>query len=589
MENLRITCTKSGVGEKTYCPNAIGNGDLSLLVDYRGATQPCNYGPHARTGIWRAGIRNNRPGWDLVSFGWWEHCLEQAGDIVDWSQTLMVTEAATATETVYANGATVSTVAYCLLDCNVVVLKVKLSGAESFKMHYHFAPERTTTVPLDACRTAYQIDTFDNPCGTIAFLCKNAEATVRRTRDDIWYDCPAGDYVFCLAFDAEAETVARTLDEAALWQRQQAAWQNYWNESTLPADKLPPQVLRAARTSEYHLRVSSTKWSIPTGIYPAHWQGRYFAFDEFYCLGGLLAAGHYATAKKIPEFRFSHLEVARFRAYHYFKSSGPAARFVWETLEAPGVEGSPGGFWLDHIFHEANIALGAWQCYQFARDLDFLRDTGYPLIKACAEFFRIFYVEERPGGRIIIGRCTDLERLGAARENPFMTTCGAIATFRAAAQAARALQCDENLAQQWETTAAQLQAHLPKNEEGTAYIPYPGCTEKSIALLSGLYPYPCLPADDACQRAGIDSFVATESQFGNMYPVGKSLCTWYAGWKALAFCRLGEKDIAKTVVEQMCADTGCFSEVFEICETGHHPWFTTGEGALLQAICEVYA
>ena len=45
-------------------------------------------------------------------------------------------------------------------------------------------------------------------------------------------------------------------------------------------------------------------------------------------------------------------------------------------------------------------------------------------------------VEEKEKGRFIIGKCTDLERLGAACENPFMTTCGAIALFRAAAEAA---------------------------------------------------------------------------------------------------------------------------------------------------------
>ena len=163
------------------------------------------------------------------------------------------------------------------------------------------------------------------------------------------------------------------------------------------------------------------------------------------------------------------------------------------------------------------------------------------------------------------------------------------ATFRAAAQAAAILGCDDDLARIWADTAEQLRRWLPKNPEGTAYIPYPGCPDQSIALLSGLYPYPCLPPDDPCQRAGIEAFVATESQFGNMYPVGKSLCTWYAGWKALAFCRLGERDIAKTVIAQMCDDTGCFSEVFEICEGGYHPWFTTGEGTLLQAICEAYA
>ena len=301
---------------------------------------------------------------------------------------------------------------------------------------------------------------------------------------------------------------------------------------------------------------------------------------------GLLAAGHLSTAKKIPQFRFSHLDAAKARAYSYFGNKSPAARFVWETVEQPGIEGAPGGFWIEHIFHLAHIALGAWHCSQNGRDLEFLRETAYPLMRGCAEYYRIFSVDEKEKGRFVIGKCTDLERLGAARENPFMTTCGVIATFRAAAEAANLLHTDSGLRENWITLAEKLTQTMPQNDH--TYLPYPGCTDKSIGLFSGIFPYGNLPVDDPKQRQGIQDFCASEQQFGNMYPVGKSLCTWYAGWKAVTFRRLGETETAKTVVRQMAEETGCFSEVFEIFETGHHPWFCTGEGILLQAVCEAW-
>lgn len=586
---MEICCSKQEVGSRWYNPNALGNGDLSLLVDFTGGTAPAGYcyNQQMRTGIWRAGYRLNSPGWDLVDFGYFEHVLAGAGAIVDWKQTLHVTEAGTSVETVYENGACVRTHVYCLLNSNLIVIRKDVTGVETFKMHYHFSPRRTEIVPLDGSRTAYQIDTFQPMRGTIAFLSAEGLES-RRTNTDVTFECGAGEHVFYLAFDKESEELALSHSEAELFSLHKAAWASYWAESNVPTAGVPAKVLEVARTSEYHLRISSTKWSIPTGIYPAHWHGRYFGFDEYFNVCGLLAAGHCKTAKKVVHFRRAHLSAACQRAHSYFNTVAQAARYVWETLEVPGLEGAPQGFWIEHIFHESNIALEAWYCYQFEEDREFLENVAYPVMRGCAEYFRTFCITEKGDGRIVIGKCTDLERLGAARENPFMTTCGAIATFKAVAEASQILGVDEDMRGVWSGLAEGLLQTLPVSDDGTAYIPYPGCTDKSIALLSGLFPYPCLPVDDARQRKGIEDFVASESTFGNMYPVGKSLCTWYAGWKALAFQRLGEHEIAKTVVNQMAEETGCFSEVFEILETGHHPWFTTGEGTLLQAICEVY-
>lgn len=72
-----------------------------------------------------------------------------------------------------------------------------------------------------------------------------------------------------------------------------------------------------------------------------------------------------------------------------------------------------------------------------------------------------------------------------------------------------------------------------------------------------------------------------------MYPEGKSLCSWYANWKALTLERLGRRAEARELLEQIAAETGCFRETFEILETGKHPYFTTAEGIFLEAICRI--
>ncbi|MBQ7652200.1 MAG: hypothetical protein IJS15_14660 [Victivallales bacterium] len=586
---MKNICTNNHSEAKPYSPLPLGNGDLSLMIDYTGNTTTkfyCNN--HIQTGIWRAGYRLDNAQSELVSFGHFEHVLPANAMEKEWTQQLNLDFPSVECRCTYDSGVTVETEAYCLLNYNLVVIRKRVIGDAPLKVRYHFKPRRTTTVALDNERTAYEIDSWKPIRGMVAFFSKDEGMTASRSGDDILLSSNNDRGVFYLAFDEDALMFAKEHTEEEIASEHTVAWAAFWRESTVPVDRLPKKHQQAARTAEYHLRLSSTNWSIPTGVYPTHWRGLYFAFDEFFPLMGLLASGHVSLACKIPRFRFSMLDAARQRAYRYFGDgdSSLPARFVWEASEEPGRECAVSGFWLEHIFHHANIALGAWHCYKANHDIEFLRDIAYPLMSSCAEFFRIFCVCEKEPGRFIIGKCTDLERLGAARENPFMTTCGAIATFRAAAEAAELLGKDEVLQAQWRLMDEKLTETLPQNE--VAYIPYPGCQDKSIALLSGVFPYGNLQKDNAKSRKAIDDFCACEAQFGNMYPVGKSLCTWYAGWKALTFLRLGETEIAKKVIDEMVEDTGNFSEVFEIAETGNHPWFTTGEGCLLQAICEAY-
>lgn len=584
-----ITSTKSTTKEEHYVPLPLGNGDLSMLCDYCGNTTAKEYfHNNIRSGIWRAGIRYEKRDTPLVSFGFFEQIPATEAPVVNWTQTLHLEDGSSESVTIHSDGVKIESRVYCLLDRNLVVIRKKISGTHPLRMRYFFAPERTRTVPLSATATAYKIDSYSDILGTVSFF-SLSPYKAERTDTEIHLETAASEAVFCLAFDDEAERFALEHTEEQIHAHQQKLWSAFWNESTVPAERLPEKVRQMARTCEYHLRISSTRWSIPIGIYPTHWQGRYFAFDEYFALQGLLASGHTELAKKIPQFRLSHLPAARLRAYCYFGdgTEGYPARFVWEAVEEPGVEGAPGGFWLEHVFHMTHIGLGAWECSGHGRDSEFLSAVAYPLLRSCAEYFRIFVVDEKEKGRFIIGKCTDLERLGAACENPFMTTCGAIALFRAAAEAAGLRNENPDLRSEWLRLANALRDTLPQDER--SYLPKPGSADKSIGLLSGIFPYDVLPGDDPKQLQAIEDFCATERKFGNMYPVGQSLCSWYAGWKALTFLRLGKKEIATQILRDAAADTGYFSEVFEIHETGHHPWFTTAEGALLQAVCEVYA
>ena len=58
-----LTCTSDTERKNRYCPPALGNGDLSMLIDYTGGCRPAPYCEgRIDSGLWRAGFRYDSPG-----------------------------------------------------------------------------------------------------------------------------------------------------------------------------------------------------------------------------------------------------------------------------------------------------------------------------------------------------------------------------------------------------------------------------------------------------------------------------------------------------------------------------------------------
>ena len=359
------------------------------------------------------------------------------------------------------------------------------------------------------------------------------------------------------------------------------AWTDYLAESLV--DIPDAAVQRMLNTAQYHLRVNATRWSFPVGIAPALWNGRYFGWDEMFCHQGLITSNHLTIARRCPEFRKAILPVATSRVAHYGKPGRYGARYVWEALE-DGSEGAPQGFWYDHIFHMSNIARSAWTQYLYSGDLEYLQSTGYPIILECARYFRSHWVYEDSNGEMYIGKCTDLERLGPAKDHPFMTTCGAIYTLRAAVDAAQRLGKDADEMTDFRQVADRLVASLPHRDG--AYIGYPNCTEPTIATLGGIFPYDIFDGSNALQKNAAYRFMREGRANGNMYPVGNAVCPWYAGKLAATFAVLEDRDAPIQFMRDAALTTGYFGEIYEINEAtvSINPWFTTAAGNCVYAV-----
>ncbi len=572
-----IACTRQTAAERHYWPVLLGNGDLSLQIDPHGTMDDSLApglwnGGGAKLRIRRAGCRYDSPGRELVSFGWFRQAVAGAGECVDWTQSLDVARAVATCRCRYARGTVIETGVFCHLERNVIAIRKRVVEGPLPDYGFEFAMDDSPrlSATCDRERFSYDVD-HGHLRGVLG-----VHGTGLAWRAPGSFGGTLREAALFIAFDEDelAWSVGETFE--SLLTSHTAAWRAYWEESYV---RIPDRrVQQVYDTAQYTLRVSSTRWSIPVGLLATHWQGRYFAFDESFCALALLSSGHLGAARKVAAFRHACLPEALRRAS---QPGNGAARFHWETLEDFS-EGSPAGYWIEHIFHMASVAMTCFLDYRYSGDLGFLRDKGYPVIRACALFFEQMATAHRADGAAIVGRCTDLERLGGGRENAFMTTCGAIATLDAAARAAATLGIDDELARQWGALASALRLSLP--HDGRKYVPFPGCDQKSIAVYSGIYPYAALPADDAKLRAAIDDFDAGGGAFGNMYKLGSGLCTWYAAWKAVIRARLGDGDTALQLLRRAAVETGCFAESFEIYEANLRPWFNTSAGVWIQAV-----
>ncbi len=622
----RFESTVSGSEESVpagYVPPMVSNGSLCMLIDYQGGQSQRSY-VKMTPGIWWEGRRYGPAHDEMVPLGHFEQELSVAGRVwktpTRWTQTLNTREAVVTCRNGYDDALTVETIVFVPLAHDLIAVKKRISAGDpkvrsvrlTFKYQFtapgndNRVPRRTVcsselSVEPGGVDFLYHVDGYRPLDGIISvFSDKPAVAAVDRQVATLSADVPLDTGPFEMTFyllladsldgddyrDRAAQLKARARQEGfdRLLASHRQEWGKYWDESYVRIPDGPLE--KAYATAQYHLRASATRWSFPVGIFPTHWAGRFFGWDEMFCYQALVSSNHGDIARRCPEFRLAGLPKALSRASHYGKPGIYGARFPWESLE-DGTEGAPPGFWMDHVFHMSNIAVSAWFQYLYTDDREYLKNTGYPVIKECARFFLANMIYEGSDGGMFVGKCTDLERLGPARQNPFMTSCGAIYTLEAAAEAARLLETDDTEAANWEHAAAKLRQSLP--HDGERYVPYAGCQEESVASLGGLFPYPLFDETDVRQRNAVYHFVANGKASGNMYPVGQSLCAWYAGWMAAALAALGDRTEPVKLLDKAAEGAGCFGEMFEINEpqVSMHPWFATASGNVVYALNQI--
>lgn len=287
------------------------------------------------------------------------------------------------------------------------------------------------------------------------------------------------------------EARARGFD--ALASAQRAAWRTLWQSDIVIEGDLRAQ--QVAHAELYYLLASSTAdtaWATgPCGLTRCY-AGHVFWDSDTWMFPALLLL-HPRRAESILAFRARTLEAARQRArqhgYH-------GAMYPWESDPQYGIDQTP---YSAHVLSEseihvnADVAIAQWQYYLATLDRNWLRERGWPVIRAVARFFASRATYDAGRKRYDIMHVTSVAESNADIPDDTFTNLGAIKALDIATAAAKAL--GERPDGDWNRVARGL--YVPMAPDGQYHLAFaPSVTTHGTDFGGGPVALLFLPALD---------------------------------------------------------------------------------------------
>ena len=220
------------------------------------------------------------------------------------------------------------------------------------------------------------------------------------------------------------------------------AWDNLWeSDIEIDGDAQAQQDVHSMLYHLYSFAREGTSFSLsPMGLSGLGYNGHVFWDADLWMFPALLVL-HPEIARSLVEYRYERLEAAKKNAFeHGYKG----AMFPWESA-GTGVEETPvwalSGPFEHHI--SACVALAAWNYYCVTQDKEWLREKGWPIISATADFWAS-RVERNAPGHYDIKNVVAADEWAENVDNNAFTNGAAKANLQVANAAARVLGMDAN-------------------------------------------------------------------------------------------------------------------------------------------------
>jgi trehalose/maltose hydrolase-like predicted phosphorylase len=379
--------------------------------------------------------------------------------------------------------------------------------------------------------------------------------------------------------EAERMTIFAKLEgRDRLIEHHQQAWADLWkSDIQITGDDQAQQDIHSML---YHLysfvRAGSNLSPSPMGLSGLGYNGHVFWDTELWMYPSLLVL-HPEMAKSMIQYRYDRLDAARRNAFnHGYKG----AMFPWESA-GTGVEETPvwalSGPFEHHI--TACVGFAAWNYYCVTQDKEWLKNTGWTLLKETADFWAS-RVERKGPGHFEINNVVAADEWAENVDNNAFTNAAAIANLQAANKAAAVLGLAPNA--DWELVAKNIPIlTMPDNQgEGKGvtreHASYhgEGIKQADVNLLA----YPLKTITDKGQiKRDLDYYSKRVPNQGTP-AMTQAIFT-------LLYARLGETEKAHHFfVDAYTPNLNPPFRVIAETKGGTNPYFGTGAGGIVQSL-----
>ncbi|MEO6630075.1 MAG: glycoside hydrolase family 65 protein, partial [Mucilaginibacter sp.] len=350
------------------------------------------------------------------------------------------------------------------------------------------------------------------------------------------------------------------------------AWNELWkSDIKIEGDDQAQQDVHSMLYHLYSFSRAGTSYSpSPMGLSGLGYNGHVFWDADLWMFPALLVL-HPEIAHSMVEYRFERLTEAKRNAFaHGYKG----AMFPWESADS-GVEETPvwalSGPFEHHI--TADVALAAWNYYCVTQDKDWLREKGWPILSATADFWAS-RVERNGPGHYDIKDVVAADEWAENVDNNAFTNAAASANLRAATAAAKILSLKADA--DWEDVAQNIPVLKFPDGVTREFATYngEGIKQADVNLLA----YPLKTITDPAQiKKDLEYY---ETRIPNEGTPAMTQAVF-----ALLYSRLGDGTKAYHF----------FKDAYEpnlnppfrvIAETkgGTNPYFATGAGGIVQSV-----
>ena len=350
------------------------------------------------------------------------------------------------------------------------------------------------------------------------------------------------------------------------------AWDELWKSDIIIEGD--PQSQQDVHSMLYHLYSFSREGTAlspsPMGLSGLGYNGHVFWDTELWMYPAILVL-HPEIAKSLVEYRFQRLDAAKRNA---FSKGYKGAMFPWESAET-GVEETPvwalSGPFEHHI--TACVGIAAWNYYAITQDKLWLREKGYPILSATADFWAS-RVERNGPGRYDIKNVVAADEWAENVDNNAFTNAAAKSNLQFATEAAKVLGVAAD--PDWMHVAGNIPILKMENGVTREHATYKGegIKQADVNLLS----YPLKQITDVAQiKRDLEYYETRVPNEGTPAMTQAVFTTLYA--------RLGNADKAyHWFKESYLPNLNPPFRVIAETKGGTNPYFATGAGGIIQSL-----